>query len=79
STPANRLTEECWPHLDKLITPEITPDDAILLECITTMVTTLLFALGGENDPEQWAYAAMERAIDDDLQIFIADCQRCPA
>ncbi len=43
------------------------------------MVTNLLFALGGENDPEQWDYAAMERAIDDEIQILIAACQRCPA
>ncbi|SQJ19505.1 adenosylcobinamide kinase/adenosylcobinamide-phosphate guanylyltransferase [Salmonella enterica subsp. enterica] len=62
-----------------MITADLAPDDAILLECITTMVTNLLFALGGENDPEQWDYAAMERAIDDEIQILIAACQRCPA
>ncbi|SUG70908.1 adenosylcobinamide kinase/adenosylcobinamide-phosphate guanylyltransferase [Salmonella enterica subsp. enterica] len=77
--PAHWRTAECWRHLDTLITADLAPDDAILLECITTMVTNLLFALGGENDPEQWDYAAMERAIDDEIQILIAACQRCPA
>jgi adenosylcobinamide kinase/adenosylcobinamide-phosphate guanylyltransferase len=28
-----------------------------LLECITTMVTNLLFALGGDSDPDGWDYA----------------------
>ncbi|HCC1282426.1 TPA: bifunctional adenosylcobinamide kinase/adenosylcobinamide-phosphate guanylyltransferase, partial [Salmonella enterica subsp. enterica serovar Paratyphi C] len=65
--PAHWRTAECWRHLDTLITADLAPDDAILLECITTMVTNLLFALGGENDPEQWDYAAMERAIDDEI------------
>ncbi|ECT4831579.1 bifunctional adenosylcobinamide kinase/adenosylcobinamide-phosphate guanylyltransferase, partial [Salmonella enterica subsp. enterica serovar Heidelberg] len=77
--PAHWRTAECWRHLDTLITADLAPDDAILLECITTMVTNLLFALGGENDPEQWDYAAMERGIDDEIQILIAACQRCPA
>lgn len=77
--PAHWRTAECWRHLDTLITADLAPDDAILLECITTMVTNLLFALGGENDPEQWDYAAMVRAIDDEIQILIAACQRCPA
>ncbi|MGS9202923.1 bifunctional adenosylcobinamide kinase/adenosylcobinamide-phosphate guanylyltransferase, partial [Salmonella enterica subsp. enterica serovar Infantis] len=70
--PAHWRTSECWSHLDTLITADIAPDDAIFLECITTMVTNLLFALGGENDPEQWDYSAMERAIDDEIQILIA-------
>ncbi len=50
-----------------------------MLECITTMVTNLLFALGGDSDPDGWDYAAMEQAIDDEIGVPIAACQRCPA
>ena len=50
-----------------------------MLECITTMVTNLLFALGGDSDPDGWDYAAMEQAIDDEIGVLIAACQRCPA
>lgn len=43
------------------------------------MVTNMLFALGGESDPDSWDYAAMERAIEDEVHALIAACQRCPA
>ncbi|ODM59868.1 bifunctional adenosylcobinamide kinase/adenosylcobinamide-phosphate guanylyltransferase, partial [Klebsiella pneumoniae] len=39
----------------------------------------LLPALGGDSDPDGWDYAAMERAIDDEIGVLIAACQRCPA
>ena len=77
--PAHWRTAERWQQLDELITPDIAPAEAILLECITTMVTNLLFALGGDSDPDGWDYAAMERAIDDEIGVLIAACQRCPA
>ena len=76
--PAHWRTAERWQQLDELITPAIAPAEAILLECITTMVTNLLFALGGDSDPDGWDYAAMERAIDDEIGVLIAACQRCP-
>ncbi len=44
--PAHWRTAERWRQLDELITPDIAPEEAILLECITTLVTNLLFALG---------------------------------
>ncbi|STR64350.1 adenosylcobinamide-phosphate guanylyltransferase [Klebsiella michiganensis] len=47
--PAHWRTAERWQQLDELITPDIAPEEAILLECITTMVTNLLFALGGDQ------------------------------
>ena len=77
--PAHWRTAERWQQLDELITPAIAPAEAILLECITTMVTNLLFALGGDSDPDGWDYAAMEQAIDDEIGVLIAACQRCPA
>ncbi|MGC3921788.1 bifunctional adenosylcobinamide kinase/adenosylcobinamide-phosphate guanylyltransferase, partial [Klebsiella pneumoniae] len=66
-------------QLDELITPAIAPAEAVLLECITTMFTNLLFALGGDSDPDGWDSAAMERALDDKIGVLIAACQRCPA
>lgn len=77
--PAHWRTAERWQQLDELITAQHDPNEAILLECITTMVTNMLFALGGESDPDSWDYAAMERAIEDEVHALIAACQRCPA
>lgn len=77
--PAHWRTAERWQHLDELITAANDPQEAILLECITTMVTNLLFALGGDSDPDSWDYAAMEQSIEDEIRSLIAACQRCPA
>ena len=52
--PAHWRTAERWQQLDELITPDIAPEEAILLECITTLVTNLLFALGGDSSPDGW-------------------------
>lgn len=77
--PAHWRTAERWQHLDELITADNSPDEAILLECITTMVTNLLFAFGGETDPDGWDYAALEKAIDAEIRTLILACQNCPA
>lgn len=79
SRPAHWRTVERWQHLDKLIAPHDDPNEAILLECITTMVTNQLFACGGDSDPDGWDYAAMERTIDDEIHSLIAACQRSAA
>ena len=77
--PAHWRTVERWQQLDELINADINPQNAVLLECITTMVTNLLFDYGGEKDPDEWDYQAMEQAINAEIQSLIAACQRCPA
>ena len=66
-------------HLDELIHADINPNEVVLLECVTTMVTNLLFDYGGDKDPDEWDYQAMEQAINAEIQSLIAACQRCPA
>ncbi len=46
---------------------------------VTTMVMNLLFDYGGDKDPDEWDYQAMEQAINAEIQSLIAACQRCPA
>jgi adenosylcobinamide kinase/adenosylcobinamide-phosphate guanylyltransferase len=46
SRPAHWCTVERWRHLDEVITPHNDPQEAVLLECMTTMVTNMLFAEG---------------------------------
>lgn len=77
--PAHWNTVERWQNLDELINADINPQTAVLLECITTMVTNLLFEYGGDKDPEKWDYDVMEQAINGEIQSLIAACQRCTA
>ncbi|WP_255081517.1 bifunctional adenosylcobinamide kinase/adenosylcobinamide-phosphate guanylyltransferase, partial [Escherichia coli] len=41
--PEHWRTVERWQHLDELIHADINPNEVVLLECVTTMVTNLLF------------------------------------
>ncbi len=77
--PAHWRTEERWQDLADIITAGHSPEEAILLECITTMVTNLLFAYGGDNDPDSWDYAALEVQVQAEIENLIAACARCPA
>ncbi|HBJ0064228.1 TPA: bifunctional adenosylcobinamide kinase/adenosylcobinamide-phosphate guanylyltransferase [Escherichia coli] len=77
--PEHCRTVERWQHLDELIHADINPNEVVLLECVTTMVTNLLFDYGGDKDPDEWDYQAMEQAINAEIQSLIAACQRCPA
>nr|WP_318381142.1 bifunctional adenosylcobinamide kinase/adenosylcobinamide-phosphate guanylyltransferase [uncultured Enterobacter sp.] len=77
--PAHWRTEERWQQLEEIITAANDPHEAILLECITTMVTNLLFAHGGAGDPDGWDYAALEADVQREIDALIAACQRCPS
>ncbi|WP_044173293.1 bifunctional adenosylcobinamide kinase/adenosylcobinamide-phosphate guanylyltransferase [Phytobacter massiliensis] len=77
--PAHWRTEERWQDLAEIITPHNSPDEAILLECITTMVTNLLFAHGGEGDPDSWDYAALEDQVQKETGRLLAACASCPS
>lgn len=75
--PAHWRTDERWQDLHHVITPDNDPCEAILLECITTLVTNVLFASGG--DVEEWDFAALEGAVDLEIEKLIIACQRCPS
>jgi len=79
SRPAHWRTEERWQHPGDLITASNDPHEAILLECITTLVTNQLFALGGDSDPDGWDYQALEVGVQQQLDVLIAACKRCPS
>lgn len=77
--PAHWRTEERWQNLAEIIRPDASSDEAILLECITTMVTNLLFAGGGDTDPDGWDYAVLEAQVHEEIEQLITACARCPA
>lgn len=79
SRPAHWRTAERWQDLDAVIAPTNDSEEAILLECVTTLVTNVLFANGGEGDVDNWDFAALERAVDLEIEKLIIACQRCPS
>jgi adenosylcobinamide kinase/adenosylcobinamide-phosphate guanylyltransferase len=79
SRPAHWRTLECWRDLAQVITADNDPNEAILLECITTMITNLLFDVVGELPESQWDFSAIEAAIDDQISELIEACRVCPS
>lgn len=79
SRPAHWRTEERWQQISNIITAHNDPDEAIVLECITTLVTNLLFAFGGSDDAEGWDYAAQEAQVQQEIEMLIAACNACPS
>ncbi|MEO3739861.1 bifunctional adenosylcobinamide kinase/adenosylcobinamide-phosphate guanylyltransferase [Enterobacter sp. AG5470] len=79
SRPAHWRTEERWQQLAEIITPDNAPNEAVLLECITTLVTNLLFAYGGADDPDSWDYTTLEAQVQHEIDMLIAACAACPS
>ncbi|HAT7515448.1 TPA: bifunctional adenosylcobinamide kinase/adenosylcobinamide-phosphate guanylyltransferase [Kluyvera ascorbata] len=77
--PAHWRTEERWQHLADIITPHNDPAEAILLECITTLVTNILFASGDEQEIDNWDFTALESKVNVEIDALIAACKRCPS
>jgi adenosylcobinamide kinase/adenosylcobinamide-phosphate guanylyltransferase len=77
--PAHWRTEERWQDLADIITASNSPDETVLLECITTMVTNLLFAGGGDSDPDGWDYDALEARVHQEIENLLTACASCPA
>lgn len=74
SRPASWLTHEGYTNLDVVIREAAGRCDAVMLECITTLITNLLFAEAGETDPEVMDFVAIEAAISRQLDALIAAC-----
>lgn len=79
SRPAHWRTEERWQHLSDIITPDNDPNEAILLECITTLITNILFSAGKEAEIERWDFAALEVEVNAEIDALIDACRRCPS
>lgn len=79
SRPAHWRTEERWQQLAEIITPDNAPNEAVLLECITTLVTNLLFAYGADDDADSWDYTALEAQVQQEIETLIAACAACPS
>lgn len=77
--PAHWRTEERWQHLTDIITPHNDPAEAILLECITTLVTNILFASEDEQEIDNWDFTVLEAKVNVEIDALIAACERCPS
>ncbi|TKI08029.1 bifunctional adenosylcobinamide kinase/adenosylcobinamide-phosphate guanylyltransferase [Martelella alba] len=76
--PGHWRTHEGYRDLDKVITGQGGQVAAVLLECVTTLVTNLLFDETGLVAPEKMDFALAEGAITDQIDRLLAACAAAP-
>ncbi|OFS12729.1 bifunctional adenosylcobinamide kinase/adenosylcobinamide-phosphate guanylyltransferase [Hafnia sp. HMSC23F03] len=77
--PAQWMTHEGYRDLGEVIRSQGGNSDAVMLECITTMVTNLLFEQSGNIDPEEMDFEHLEKMIHLQVDELIQGCERCNA
>ena len=76
--PAQWLTHEGYRELGSVIRQRSAECDAIMLECITTMITNLMFDKTGDIPAEAMDFAAIEQRIMAEIEDLIAACLASP-
>ncbi|PWC13631.1 bifunctional adenosylcobinamide kinase/adenosylcobinamide-phosphate guanylyltransferase [Brenneria roseae subsp. americana] len=77
--PAHWRTWEGYRDLGKAIVEQVAADEAVILECITTMIANLLFDQAGDTPPEQMDFPAIEAVIQRQIDELIAACAQSPS
>ena len=76
--PEQWLTHEGYRELGSVIRQRSAECDAIMLECITTMITNLMFDKTGDIPAEMMDFAAIEQRIMVEIEDLIAACLASP-
>ena len=79
SRPAHWRTVEQYRDLNTVITPQNDAQEAVLLECITTLITNVMYDAAGEMPEDEWDFAAMEQVVDQQIDSLLAACAASPA
>ncbi|MFB2863956.1 bifunctional adenosylcobinamide kinase/adenosylcobinamide-phosphate guanylyltransferase [Aeromonas sp. MdU4] len=79
SRPATWSTHEGFTGLGEVLRTQGAQHDAIMLECITTLMTNLMFAHAGDTPPEQMDFAAIETYIEQQIDALMQAAADCPA
>lgn len=73
--PAEWTTHEGYRDVGELIRRQSADYGVILLECVTTMLTNLLFDEVGDVPPEQMDFVTVERALNEQVDSLLAGCR----
>lgn len=74
--PAHWRTLEEYRDLGPLILAQAQPGEAVILECITTLLANLLYDESGGADPETLDFAPLEAFLHQQIDGLIAACEQ---
>ncbi|WP_039031822.1 bifunctional adenosylcobinamide kinase/adenosylcobinamide-phosphate guanylyltransferase [Leclercia adecarboxylata] len=77
--PAHWRTLECYRDLDAVIRQQVQPGEAVVIECITTLLANLLYDASGGADPDTLDFDALEVALQQQTDALITACQQTRA
>jgi len=77
--PAHWRTFESHRNLAEVILSHQHEFPTIILECVTTLITNLLFDIAGDTVPEDMDFPAIEQHITDQLGSLVATAQQSDA
>lgn len=77
--PAQWVTHEGYTELGDVIRHKAAGCNAIMLECITTMITNLMFDKTGDIPVEEMDFTAIEQRITEEIEDLIDACLASPS
>lgn len=79
SRPAHWRTVEQYRDLNSIIGAANDPQEAILLECITTLITNIMFDAAGDTSEDEWDFVRVEQQVNQQIDVLLAACAASPA
>lgn len=79
SRPAHWRTVEQYRELNTVINQQNDAQEAVLLECITTLITNVMYDAAGEQPEDDWDFVSIEQVVNQQIDILLAACAISPA
>ena len=79
SRPAHWRTVEQYRELNTVINEQNDTQEAVLLECITTLITNVMYDAAGEQPEDDWDFVSIEQVVNQQIDILLAACATSPA
>lgn len=79
SRPAHWRTVEQYRELNTVINEQNDAQEAVLLECITTLITNVMYDAAGEQPEDDWDFVSIEQVVNQQIDILLAACAISPA
>ncbi|KLW91367.1 hypothetical protein SP99_01583 [Enterobacter sp. BIDMC92] len=77
--PAHWRTWEGYRDLGDVIRHQVQPGEGVVLECVTTLLSNLLYDASGGASPETLDFSALETVLQEQVDDLIAACQQSAA
>ena len=79
SRPAHWRTVEQYRDLNTVINQHNSAQEAVLLECITTLITNVMYDAAGDKPEDDWDFESMEQVVNQQIDILLAAIAATPA